>query len=102
MSVAPPPSPEAAAPAGTASAVFVVKGEDYAGVRILVDDRLLPGPYPAQVGKLAAGSHRVIYRWVSGAPAGREISESIVVAAGGHFIIRAALDSEKLVVQQLR
>ena len=85
-----------------ASAVFGVKGEEYAGVRVIVDGRQLPGPYPAQVGKIAAGTHRVVYRWVSGPAAGRDVTDSITISAGGHFIIRAALDSETLVVQQLR
>ena len=101
-SSAPPARQETTATVEMASAVFAVKGEDYAGVRILVDDRLLPGPYPAQVGKIAAGSHRVVYRWISGPAEGHEISGSIVVTAGGHFIIRAALDSDRVVVQQLR
>ncbi len=100
--VAPRPAQPTPAAAEMGSAVFKVKDEDYAGVRILVDDRLLPGPYPAQVAKIAAGSHRVVYRWISGPAAGREVSDSMTILPGGHFIVRAALDSDKLVVQQLR
>jgi hypothetical protein len=87
---------------GLASAAFAVRGDDYAGVRILVDGRQIPGPYPAQVGRIAPGAHRVVYRWISGPAAGREVSDAIVLAAGGHFIIRAGLDNDKVAVQQLR
>jgi hypothetical protein len=87
---------------GLGSAVFSVKGEDYLGVRLLIDGRQIPGPYPAQVARIAAGVHRVVYRWVSGASAGRELSETITISAGGHFIVRAALDNGSISVQQLR
>lgn len=87
---------------GLASAAFAVRGDDYAGVRILVDGRQIPGPYPAQVGRIAPGAHRVVYRWVSGPAAGREVSDAVVLSAGGHFIIRAGLDNDKVAVQQLR
>jgi serine/threonine protein kinase len=87
---------------GLASAAFAVRGDDYTGVRILVDGRQIPGPYPAQVGRIAPGAHRVVYRWISGPAAGREVTDGIVLSAGGHFIIRAGLDNDKVAVQQLR
>jgi hypothetical protein len=87
---------------GLASAVFSVKGEDYAGVRILIDGRQLPGPYPAQVPRIAAGPHRVVYRWMAGPSTGREFAETVTLAAGGHFIVRAVVENEQIVVQQLR
>jgi len=87
---------------GSSSAVFSVKGEDYTGLRILIDGRQVSGPYPAQIARIAAGPHRVVYRWTSGRAAGREIADTITVSAGGHFIIRAVLDNDQLVVQQLR
>jgi hypothetical protein len=87
---------------GLSSAVFGMKGEDYTGMRLLIDGRPVPGPYPAQVARIAAGAHRVAYRWVSGPAAGREVSDNITLSAGGHFLVRAALNNDKLVVQQLR
>jgi hypothetical protein len=87
---------------GLCSAAFGMKGEDYSGVRLLIDGRQVPGSAPWQVAKIAAGTHRVVYRWASGPAAGREISETITLVAGGHFLVRAALDNDKLVVQQLR
>ena len=45
---------------GLSSAAFGMKGEDYAGVRLLIDGRPVPGPYPAQVARIAAGTHRVV------------------------------------------
>jgi hypothetical protein len=87
---------------GMSSAVFSVKGEDYRGVRLLIDGREILGSYPAQVARIAAGAHRVVYRWVSGASSGRELAETITISAGGHFIVRAALDNGSISVQRLR
>lgn len=87
---------------GSASAVLSVRGEEYTGVRLMVDGRQVPGPYPAQVPRLAAGAHRVTYRWISGPRAGRDISTVVTVSAGGHYLIRAVPDNEEIVVQQLR
>jgi len=87
---------------GLASAVFNVKGEDYAGVRILIDGRQVPGPYPAQLAKVAAGTHTVVYKWVSGPAAGREISKTVTFTARGHFLVRAVVDNAEILVQQLR
>ena len=87
---------------GTSSAVLSVKGEVYTGVRILIDGRQLPGPYPAQVRRIAAGVHRITYRWVTGSAAGLELGDSLTIPAGGHFIIRAVPDDGQIVVQQLR
>jgi eukaryotic-like serine/threonine-protein kinase len=87
---------------GLASAVFNVKGEDYTGVRIVVDGRQVPGPYPAQIGRIAAGAHNVVYRWVSGPSAGRELTKAVTFSARGHFLVRAVVDNADIVVQQLR
>jgi len=87
---------------GLASAVLNVKGEDYTGVRILVDGRQIPGPYPAQLSRVAAGTHNVVYRWVSGPMSGREISKAVTFSARGHFLVRAVPDNADIVVQQLR
>ena len=87
---------------GLASAVFNVKGEDYTGVRILVDGRQIPGPYPAQLGRVAAGTHHVVYRWVAGPSSGREIAKAVSFSARGHFLVRAIVENADIVVQQLR
>ena len=87
---------------GLASVVLNVKGEDYTGVRILIDGRQIPGPYPAQLGRVAAGTHNVVYRWISGPSAGREIAKAVTFSARGHFLVRAVLDNADIVVQQLR
>jgi hypothetical protein len=87
---------------GTASAVFNVKGEDYTGVRIFIGGRQLPGPYPAQIGQIAAGPHAVVFRWTSGPMAGREISKTVTLGARGHFLVRAVIDNGDILVQQLR
>lgn len=85
-----------------ASVVLAVRGEDYSGVRILIDGRQVPGPYPAQVARIAPGPHKVVYRWISGPASGREVEDTIALLAGGHFVVRAGLDNDRLVVQQLR
>ena len=87
---------------GLASAVLNVKGEDYTGVRIMLDGRQIPGPYPAQLGRVAAGTHNVVYRWVSGPSSGREIAKAVTFSARGHFLVRAVVDNADIVVQQLR
>jgi serine/threonine protein kinase len=87
---------------GTGSAVFSVKGEDYAGVRIVIDGRPVPGPYPAQIAQIAEGGHQVIYRWTAGALSGREVTGTVNISGGGHFIIRAAVDNAQILVQKFR
>ena len=79
-----------------------VKGEDYTGVRIIVDGRQIPGPYPAQIGRITAGAHNVVYKWISGPAAGREIAKTVTFAARGHFLVRAVVDNGDILVQQLR
>jgi hypothetical protein len=87
---------------GTASAVVGVRGDDYTGVRVFINDRPVPGPYPAQVARIAAGTHRVTYRWMSGARAGTEISDAVKLTSGGHYIVRAVPDNAQIQVQQVR
>ena len=87
---------------GTGSAVFGVKGEDYAGVRIVIDGRPVPGPYPAQIAQIASGVHQVIYRWTAGPLSGREVTGTVNISDGGHFIIRAAVDDAQILVQKFR
>ncbi len=87
---------------GTASAVVGVRGDEYTGLRILVDGRPLQGPYPAQVPRIAAGTHQITYRWIGGSRAGTDFSDTVTLTAGGHFVIRAVPDSAQIVVQQVR
>ncbi|MEW5982515.1 MAG: serine/threonine-protein kinase [Acidobacteriota bacterium] len=87
---------------GTASAVLAVRGENYQGVRILIDGRQVAAPYPAQVQRIAAGTHRVTFRWVSGSTAGQELAATVNLTSGGHYVIRAVPENADVVVQQVR
>ena len=87
---------------GTASAVLGVRGDEYAGVRISVDGRTVPGPYPAQLARIASGSHLITYRWTGGARADLEIAQTVTLNAGAHYVVRAVPDNGQLVVQQVR
>ncbi len=87
---------------GLASAVIGVKGDTYTGLRIFLDERPLPGPYPAQIPRIAAGTHVVRFSWLSGTLAGKELKQPIDTIANGHFLIRADPDNDKIVPQQVR
>ncbi len=90
---------------GLASAVIDVRGDAtnaYAGLSIFVDERLVPGPYPAQLPRLAAGIHTVRLAWTSGLYAGKDLKQSFEAKTGGHFLIRAIPETEQVVVQQVR
>jgi len=97
-----PPSAPAATPAAeTTSAVFAVSGNDYTGVRVLVDNRQVPGSGPFQMNQIAVGPHKVTYKWVSGPLNGREIEDTLTFAAGGVNRVRALPDTSKIDVQFL-
>lgn len=87
---------------GLGSAVISVKDEVYSGVRIFVDDRALPGPYPAQISRIAAGVHTVRVAWITGPRNGRELRQDVDVRPGGHLLIRAVPDAEQILVQATR
>ena len=87
---------------GPGSAVVNVKGENYAGVQIFVDGRQLPLPYPAQIPRIASGSHVIRFAWVSGSFAGKALAETFSVRPGEHVLVRAVPDDSHVVVQQIR
>jgi hypothetical protein len=86
----------------TGSAVVTVKGGLYGGLQMSVDGRPLPGPYPAQVARIAAGPHTIRFSWASGQLAGLDLQQSFTISAGGHFLISAVPGNEQVTIQQLR
>jgi serine/threonine-protein kinase len=85
-----------------ASAFIGVKDDVYQGLQILLNDRSVPEPYPAQIARIAAGPHSIVFRWIDGALVGKEIREMIDLTGGRHFLIRALPDNGQVVVQKLR
>lgn len=85
-----------------ASAFIGVKDDVYQGLQILLNDRPVPEPYPAQIARIAAGPHSIVFRWIDGALVGKEIREMIDLTGGRHFLIRALPDNGQVVVQKLR
>lgn len=82
------------------SAVAAVKGEAYSGVRIAVDDRALPVPYPAQLPRIGPGMHTVTYSWIAGTRAGQVLTQSFEVSSGG--LVRVVADAENNRVDVLK
>src|SRR5436190_2581226 len=86
----------------TAVAVIGVRGENYTGLRILLDGRPLSGPYPAQLPRIAASHHRIEFRWSDGALQGVAIADTIDLTGGRQFIIRAVPEGATVNVQKVR
>ena len=53
----------------------------------LLDSKTLPTPYPAQIPKLAAGKHRLVFRWSGGKYAGTEFSSNFMALENNHILI---------------
>ncbi len=87
---------------GAAGAFVGVQGNSYAGLQITLDGRPLAGPYPAQIPRLAATTHRIGFRWTDGALRGVEIADTIDLTGGRQFSIRAVPESGQIVVQKIR
>jgi tRNA A-37 threonylcarbamoyl transferase component Bud32 len=87
---------------GLGSAYISVPNDAYEGCEILLNDILLPTPYPAPIPKLAAGTHRILFRWTTGKYAGKEVSSTFTTLEGHHFLIAADPESGKVNVQQAR
>jgi hypothetical protein len=87
---------------GLASATISVRGDAYTGVRISVDDRPISGPYPAQIPRIAEGTHTIQVSWISGPFAGKELKQTFDARAGGHFLIRAVAESAEITIQRAR
>lgn len=84
------------------SAFIEVTNDAYDGCEIHLDGKTLSAPYPAQIPKLAAGNHRIIFRWNSGKYAGTELASSFAGEANHHYRIRGEPAGEKVLVQQIR
>jgi len=86
----------------TAVVVIGVRGENYTGLRILLDGRPLAGPYPAQLPRIAAVSHKIEFRWSDGALQGVTIADAIDLSGGRQFIIRAVPEGATVNLQKVR
>lgn len=84
-----------------ASATLEVSNNAYQNCTITIDDVALPPPYPAQVPKLAAGSHRMTFNWSAGTWEGVKLSKPIVVKGRSILLIRANPQAEEIQVQTL-
>jgi hypothetical protein len=84
------------------SAFIEVTNDAYDGCEIHLDGRTLSAPYPAQIPKLAAGNHQIVFRWNSGKYADKELASAFEGEANHHYRIRGEPAGEKVLVQQLR
>jgi hypothetical protein len=87
---------------GTVVAVIGVRGENYTGLRILLDGKPLAGPYPAQLPRVAGSPHKIEFRWNDGALQGVTISDTIDLSNGKQFTIRAVPEGATVAVQKVR
>jgi serine/threonine protein kinase len=87
---------------GLCSAFIEVTNDAYDGCEIHLDGKTLSAPYPAQIPKLAVGSHGIKFRWDSGKYAGRELESAFDGEATHHYRIRGEPANDKVLVQQLR
>ena len=85
-----------------ASAFVGVVGETYGGLEISIGGAALPGPYPAQLPRIAVGRHAMVFRWNSGGLAGLEIRDVANLREPGHYLIRAAPETSQITVQKVR
>jgi serine/threonine protein kinase len=84
------------------SAFIEVPNDAYDGCVIQLDGKTLAAPYPAQIPKMAAGNHKIVFRWNSGKYIGRELVYDFTGEANHHYRIRGEPGSEKVIVQQMR
>jgi eukaryotic-like serine/threonine-protein kinase len=87
---------------GVGSAYVEVPNDAYDGCEISVNGKRLPTPYPAQIQKLAAGNHKINFRWNSGKYAGKEFSSQVDTQENHHYRVRGEPQSDRVIVQQLR
>jgi eukaryotic-like serine/threonine-protein kinase len=87
---------------GLGSAYIEVPNDAYDGCEILLNGKLLPPPYPAQVPKVAAGNNRVLFRWNSGKYAGKQANTVVTIQEKGHFLIKGEPETGGVQVQQVR
>ena len=84
------------------SAFIEVTNDAYDGCEIHLDGRTLSAPYPAQIPKLAAGNHRIIFLWNSGKYSGKELVSTFAGEANHHYRVRGEPGAEKVLIQQIR
>ena len=84
-----------------ASATVEVSNNAYQNCSIAIDDVVLSPPYPAQIPKIAAGNHRIVFSWSSGTYEGVKITKSIAVKARSILLIRGNPQAEEVQVQSL-
>jgi serine/threonine protein kinase len=84
-----------------AIATVEVSNNAYQNCSIAIDDMVLPPPYPAQIPKIAAGNHRIVFNWSGGTYEGVKITKSINVKARSILLIRGNPQAEEVQVQSL-
>jgi serine/threonine-protein kinase len=87
---------------GLASAYIEVPNDAYEGCEILLNGRKIPTPYPAPLPKLAAGEHRLLFRWTSGRFAGKEVASPVSFQESGHYLIKGEPETGRVAVQRAR
>jgi eukaryotic-like serine/threonine-protein kinase len=87
---------------GLGSAYIEVPNDAYDGCEILVNGKKLPPPYPAQIQRLAAGNHKVNFRWNSGKYSGKDITSSVETQENHHYRVRGEPLNDRVIVQQIR
>jgi predicted Ser/Thr protein kinase len=87
---------------GLGSAYVDVPNDAYEGCEITLNGRKLATPYPAQIARLAAGDHRINFKWNSGKYAGKELNEVISILADHLFRVRGEPQTNQVSVQQIR
>jgi tRNA A-37 threonylcarbamoyl transferase component Bud32 len=87
---------------GLGSAYMEVPNDAFDGCDILLDGRKLPTPYPATVAKVAAGNHRLTFRWSSGKYLGKEINHTLAIGETHHYLVKGDPQSGQVTVHQAR
>lgn len=87
---------------GLSSAYVEVPNDAYEGCEILLNGKLLPTPYPAQIPKLVAGDNRVVFRWKSGKYAGKELTYILSSQENHLYRVRGEPESGGVVVQKVK
>lgn len=87
---------------GLGSAYIEVPNDAYTGCEIILNGIPVPSPYPAQIPKLAAGKHQLIFRWTSGKYSGKEFFSDITTQANHHYLVTGNPQTEKVIIQLAR
>jgi serine/threonine protein kinase len=87
---------------GLGSAYIEVPDQAYDGCEIFLNGKRLPPPYPAQIQRLAAGSHKIVFKWSSGDYEGKDLASSFSIQEDRHYGILGDPDNEKVEVKPIR